>query len=162
MRAGKTAVVAAALFLAGWGTGAGTAGADPTSPPPSPSPAPASAPGPGPKTTIDHDGTFAVGSDIAPGTYSSAGPVGGHSCYWKRVGGPSGNEVLDNAMSKAPQIVQIDATDKSFKTDGCQPWQLTDAAAPNELPPSSAEAQLHGILGDLNARSRQSGGGQLP
>ncbi|MGO9507660.1 MAG: hypothetical protein ACLPXZ_10060, partial [Mycobacterium sp.] len=62
---------AAGLILAGWVATAGVAGADPT-PSPSPSPAPASpapaspspspAAAPGPKTTIAHDGTYAVGT----------------------------------------------------------------------------------------------------
>ena len=59
-----------------------------------------------PKTTIDADGTYAVGTDIQPGVYSSAGPVGDGACYWKRV---NGTNIVDNAMSKKSQIVQIDA-----------------------------------------------------
>ena len=86
-------------------------------------------PAPAPKTTIDNDGTYAVGTDIAPGIYSSAGPVGNGTCYWKRTGNPDGN-LIDNALSKKPQVVQIDPTDKSFKTIGCQPWQLTPDATP--------------------------------
>src|ERR1700720_4937803 len=105
--------VVTGLLLAGWAASAGVAGADPDPSPP-----------PAPKTTIDHDGTYAVGSDIAPGTYSSAGPVDNGTCYWKRLGNPDGN-LIDNALSKKPQVVQIDPTDKSFKTSGCQPWQLT-------------------------------------
>ncbi|EUA35705.1 hypothetical protein I553_6270 [Mycobacterium xenopi 4042] len=80
---------------------------------------------PGPKTVIDHDGTFAVGTDILPGTYTSAGPVQGRTCYWKRT---NGSDIIDNAMTKKPQVVQIEPTDKAFKTDGCQPWQKNDAA----------------------------------
>ena|SRR5271166_584592 len=149
---------AAGLILAGWVATAGVAGADPT-PSPSPSPAPASpapaspspspAAAPGPKTTIDHDGTYAVGTDIAPGTYSSAGPVGNGTCYWKRTGNPDG-ALLDNAMSKKPQVVQIEPTDKSFRTSGCQPWQSTGDAQPPELSGPAAGAQLQNNLGVLN------------
>lgn len=128
-------IVAAGVLLAGWATSAAVAGADPEPPPP-----------PGPKTTMDHDGTFAVGSDIAPGIYSSAGPVGDGTCYWKRMGNPDGN-LVDNALSKKPQIVQIDPTDKSFKTSGCQPWQLTPDAT---VPPSTPPAGVQGTLGILN------------
>jgi hypothetical protein len=95
---------------------------------------------------MDHDGTFAVGSDIAPGIYSSAGPVGDGTCYWKRMGNPDGN-LVDNALSKKPQVVQIDPTDKSFKTSGCQPWQLTPDATP---PPTAPPAGVQGTLGILN------------
>ena len=90
---------------------------------------------------MDHDGTYAVGTDIVPGTYSSAGPVGNGTCYWKRV---TGNDVADNALSKKSQVVQIQPADTAFKTDGCQPWQLTpDAVVPQDAPPL---AQLGGLL----------------
>lgn len=137
---------AAALLLAGCVGSLGVAAADPTpSPaPPSPSPAPAA------KTTMDHDGTFVVGTDILPGIYSSGGPVGNGTCYWKRLGNPDG-ALIDNALSKKPQVVRIEPTDKAFKTDGCQPWQSTpDAAVPNEIPGPAAGSQLQTNLGTLN------------
>jgi hypothetical protein len=153
---------AAGLLVAGWAASAGVAGADPepTPPPgptasPGPSPSPAASPGSAPKTTIDHDGTFAVGSDIAPGIYSSAGPVGTGTCYWKRLGNPDGN-LIDNALSKKPQVVQIDPGDKSFKTTGCQPWQLTpDATPPGQTPPQGVQGTLgilNGLLGGQNGQ----------
>jgi hypothetical protein len=148
----------AGLLLAGWAASAGVAGADPE---PTPPPAPAASPGPpppGPKTTIDHDGTFAVGTDIAPGTYSSAGPVGDGACYWKRLGNPDGN-LIDNALSKKPQVVQIDPTDKSFKTSGCQPWQLTPDANP---PPNTPPPGVQGTLGILNGLLGGQNGQQPP
>jgi hypothetical protein len=130
-KAAAARFVIAGLALAGWVSSAGVAGADPTPAPP-----------PAPKTTIDHDGTYAVGTDLAPGVYSTAGPVGTGTCYWKRTGNPDG-QVIDNALSKKPQVVQIDAGDKAFKTTGCQPWQLTpDAAVPNQ----ASGAQLQGTL----------------
>ena len=151
--------VVASLLVAGWAASPGMAVADPepspspsptVSPPPAASPGPSASPAPAPapagKTSIDKDGTYAVGSDIAPGIYSSAGPIGDGTCYWKRTGNPDGN-LIDNAISKKPQVVQIDPTDKSFKTSGCQPWQLTpDATVPaNTLPPG-----VQGTLGILN------------
>jgi len=119
--------------------GSGVAAADPGDPEPAPPPAPA--------TTIDHDGTFAVGTDIVPGNYSSAGPVGDGTCFWKRVG--SDGQTIDNALTKKSQIVKIDASDKSFKTDGCQTWQITDAAPPAPLPPGGALLQLGSMLAGL-------------
>ncbi|OBI42911.1 hypothetical protein [Mycobacterium sp. E796] len=154
---------AAGLLLAGWAVSAGVAGADPEPTPPSPSPAaspgpspsPAASPASAPKTTIDHDGTYTVGTDIAPGIYSSAGPVGSGTCYWKRTSNPDGN-LVDNAMSKKPQVVQIDPGDKSFKTTGCQPWQLTpDATVPPEAPPAGVQGTLgilNGLLGGQNGQ----------
>jgi hypothetical protein len=151
--------VAAGLVLAGWAatTSVAVAGADPE-PAPAPGPTPAPAPGPGPKTAMDHDGTFAVGSDIAPGIYSSAGPVGDGTCYWKRLGNPDGN-LIDNALSKKPQVVQIDPTDKAFKTSGCQPWQLTPDATP---PPTTPPAGVQGTLGILNGLLGGQNGQQPP
>jgi len=130
VRAKRTAAVAA-LALAGWCTGVATAQADPEPTPPPPAP----------KTSIDADGTYAVGVDIQPGTYSSAGPVGDGACYWKRL---NGTNIVDNALSKKAQIVQIDATDTSFTTNECQPWQLTDAPVPVQGP-----ADLLGQLAQL-------------
>ena len=123
-----TAAVAAALVLVGCAASTATASADP-----------APAPPPGPQTTIDGDGTYAVGKDIQPGTYSSAGPVGNGACYWKRV---DGTNIVDNALTKKSQIVQIAPTDTSFTTNECQPWQLTDAPPP--APPGPAD-----LLGQL-------------
>lgn len=137
--------VAAGLLLAGWATtSVGIAGADPEPSPP-----------PGPKTTIDHDGTYAVGTEIVPGIYSSAGPVENGTCYWKRSGNPDGN-LIDNAMTKKPQVVQIEPTDKSFKTSGCQTWQLTpDAVPPANTPPPGVAGTLgilNGLLGGQNGQ----------
>jgi len=130
MRSTTRAALAAALVLAGSASG-GIASADPT-------PAP---PPPGPKTTIDADGTYAVGKDIQPGTYSSAGPVGDGACYWKRS---NGSDIVDNALSKKAQIVQIEPTDTSFTTNECQAWQLTDQPVPQSGP-----GDLMGALGQL-------------
>jgi hypothetical protein len=118
------------MVLVGVGASATTAQADP---PPGPPPAP--------KTTIDADGTYAVGKDIQPGNYSSAGPVGDGACYWKRV---SGSDIVDNALTKKAQIIQIAPTDTSFTTNECQSWQLTDAPVPAQNP-----GDLLGQLGQL-------------
>jgi hypothetical protein len=151
MRSKVTALAVAALVGVSWCASAGIASADPPLPPPEP------------KTTIDHDGTFVVGTDIVPGTYSSAGPVGNGTCYWKRLGGENGNDVVDNALSKKPQVVPIAPTDKAFKTDGCQPWQKTDTAAPDGgTPPLIAGAQLRSWMDTINGHARQFDGSQLP
>ncbi|PIJ35847.1 hypothetical protein BMW24_007575 [Mycobacterium heckeshornense] len=146
----------------------GFAGAAPPTPSPSPPPTPHAQPGhssrpgppaptaagsptqapPGPKTVIDHDGTFTVGTDILPGTYTSAGPVQGRTCYWKRT---NGSDIIDNAMTKKPQVVQIEPTDKAFKTDGCQPWQKNDAAVVDPgKSPADAKIQLDILNGIAN------------
>jgi hypothetical protein len=150
VRSKATAVIAAMLAV-GWAVPlSGIASADPPAPSPAaPSPAPPS-PGPPPPatTTMDHDGTFAVGTDIVPGIYSSAGPVGDGACYWKRV---NGSNTADSAMSRKPQVVSIDPADTAFKTDGCKPWQLTpDATLPAPLSPLAAAAQLGPLINIFN------------
>jgi hypothetical protein len=154
-----TAIAAAMFILLGWGAATSVASADP------PGPQPAPPPGPGPKTTIDHDGSYAVGTDVVPGTYTSAGPTDKGTCYWKRLGGPNGSDIVDNAMSKKPQVVQIDPTDKTFKTDGCQPWQKNDAAkadvkTPADMPALSAQARAQ--MDNLLATANQHRGEPLP
>jgi len=159
VRSKSTVIAAAALIALSWDAAAGLASADPPAPP-APAPTPGPPPGPPPpgaKTTIDKDGTYAVGTDIVPGTYTSAGPVGSGTCYWKRIGsGDDGKQLLDNALSKKPQVVRIDPTDKAFKTDGCQQWQKNDAAVPDPgKSPAEAGIPLN-ILGGLL------GGGAAP
>ena len=154
--------------------GAGLAAADPDTPVPAPPstdapdhaapggapPAPGPA-GPGPQTLITQDGIYAVGKDIIPGVYTSAGPLPGDACYWRRIG--ADNTTLENALSKQPQTVNIDATDMAFKTKGCQPWQLTDGASPpNPNPPWLSQLHLRHQLDVLNGLAGQSGNGQLP
>lgn len=151
-----TLPAAAAVLIA-----TGPAVADPTASPTTPTPAAPSpvGPPPGPQA-IDQDGTYAVGTDIPAGVYASAGPVDGGTCYWKRVG--ADNATLGNALTKQPQVVVIEATDVAFKTNGCQPWQLTDGPPPAETPPWLAQLQLRHNLDVLNGLAGQSGNGQLP
>jgi hypothetical protein len=59
-------------------------------------------------------------------------------------------------MSKKPQIVKIDPTDKTFKTDGCQAWQKNDAAVPD---PGKSPGEASLSLGILNTLI---GGGGAP
>ncbi|WAC93971.1 hypothetical protein [Mycobacterium sp. Aquia_213] len=161
-------LAAASLMVAGWAASTVVANANPddtpgpapgqsASPSPAASPAPAASPSASPappagapKTVMDKDGLYAVGTDIVPGIYSSGGPIGNGTCYWKRTSNPDG-ALIDNSLTKKPQVVKIEPTDKAFKTDGCQPWQLTpDAAAPADVPGPVAGAQLQGTLGTLN------------
>jgi hypothetical protein len=102
-------------------------------------------------TMIDRDGTFTVGTDIVAGTYSSAGPAEGGTCYWKRVA--PDQSTVDNALTKKAQTVEILPSDSAFKTNGCQPWRLTDAAAPAGVPPQLAGLQLQGMLAEVYARA---------
>ncbi|WP_046319024.1 hypothetical protein [Mycobacterium sp. UM_Kg1] len=136
---------AAAIALAACGPAAGVAGADPTPAPP-----------PAPKQVIDGDGTFAVGTDIAPGTYRSDGPRDGQACYWRRI---SGGKTLDSAMTKKPQVVLIEPSDTAFRTDRCQTWQL--AQCPPTCAPAPQPAGLPDVLKGFvpQARPPASSGG---
>lgn len=146
----KTRIAAAAaLAVVSCAASTAVALADPTPAPPGPAAG-------GPKTSIDADGLYIVGKDIAPGTYATAGPVGDKRCYWRRMNNVdphAKNNVIDSAMTAKPQVVLIDATDKAFKTSGCQPWHVTDAApdstgpGPNISPQARAAIAILGTLG---------------
>jgi hypothetical protein len=69
----------------------------------------------GPYRDGSSGGTYSVGSDIVPGTYSSAGPAGSGRCYWKRLTGPNGNHIIDNALSSKPQVVQSTRVTPRFR-----------------------------------------------
>jgi hypothetical protein len=68
------------------------------------------------------DGTFRVGSDIAPGTYRAANPDG--FCYWARLSGTGGTlrEIIANDNTTGPAVVTIAATDAAFESTGCGGW----------------------------------------
>lgn len=138
---------AAAASIAMAVTVAAPALADPEPPPPPAPPAPASA--------IDKDGTYKVGVDILPGTYSAGAPGEDMTCYWKRVG--ADGKLLDNALTKKPASVRVEATDASFTTNDCQRWQLAScgtACPPPPPPPGPLEmlGQLGGMFGPGRAK----------
>lgn len=83
---------------------------------------------PGQPKTIFAEGLYQVGVDIAPGIYRSAGANGSNpaGCYWARLKSLNTSDYIDSNISNGPQVVQIDPTDKAFKTTACQPWQKTD------------------------------------
>jgi hypothetical protein len=70
-------------------------------------------------TRITADGTYRVGIDILPGTYSGYGA--GDSCYWETLSGLSGsfNEIIENYFGPARTIVTIPSSAKGFKVNGC-------------------------------------------
>jgi hypothetical protein len=131
LRTGMTGAAALALLLAGCGaitntarpaTVTNTVTVGPTvtetvtfTPPPPP----------GPKTIIDEDGTYAVGTDIAPGTYRTAGrgTDGEPDCYWARLRSLDTWDIINNNNSPGPQIVEIQPSDTAFLTQNCAPWE---------------------------------------
>ena len=65
------------------------------------------------------DGTYIVGTDIAPGTWSTSDAT--DTCYWERTSGfgASLEEVID---SNAGSTVTIEPSDTGFYTAGCGTW----------------------------------------
>jgi hypothetical protein len=78
----------------------------------------------GPATTIPGDGQYLVGEDIKAGTYKTAGPADGESCYWARLKNASGEFTAiianDNIRGLARVTVQ---KGEYFETSRCQSWK---------------------------------------
>lgn len=75
------------------------------------------------------DGQYEVGTGngmVAPGVYRTTVPSG-FGCYWERQRDLSGSiEAIlanDNHKVGEPVSVEIAATDKGFKTQGCGEWK---------------------------------------
>lgn len=144
MRLSRPAALGAAA-VASWCLLAPVASAQPEPTPAPPGPAEAPAPAAdGPKTTIDASGSYAVGTEILPGVYQSAGPIEDGACYWKRV---AGEKLVDNALTKKPAFVQIMPTDTTFTTSDCQAWTLTNAPMPPQPSPASLLGELTKAIG---------------
>lgn len=100
------------------GSDASQASAQPTSP---------SAPS-GPLSSFS-DGTYRVGSDIAPGLYHTDG---GSTCYWARLRSldtASVNAIITNDNAAGPLTVLVKKTDTAFQTQGCGTWSRGSAHA---------------------------------
>jgi hypothetical protein len=78
--------------------------------------------GSGPRTSVG-DGTWKVGDDVAPGTYTTAGPDGS-SCYYARLRNHDGGvgDIIDLEVTNGPASVVIRPTDGYFKTTHCSTW----------------------------------------
>ncbi|MFF4010393.1 hypothetical protein [Streptomyces sp. NPDC001717] len=71
-------------------------------------------------------GMLKVGTDIAPGTYKSAGPAEeGGGCYWERTKNAAHDldSIIANENPTGPAIVTIGADDAYFKTNDCGDWK---------------------------------------
>lgn len=69
------------------------------------------------------DGTWVVGSDIAPGSYRTAQPVGS-SCYWGVYrSGSNGSDILDNDLPGGGHPVVTLAEGQDFKSSRCGTWE---------------------------------------
>ncbi len=73
------------------------------------------------------DGTHVVGIDIQPGIYRAPG---GEWCQWFRLPDLSGDITKAHAyvfMATKP-TVEVEATDKAFRVQGCGTWELLGGA----------------------------------
>ncbi|MET4061750.1 hypothetical protein ABIB35_003327 [Arthrobacter sp. UYP6] len=69
------------------------------------------------------DGTWVVGTDIAPGNYRTAQPVGS-SCYWGiHRSGSNGSDIVDNDLPGGGHPVVTLAEGQDFKSSRCGTWE---------------------------------------
>ena len=82
----------------------------------------------GPKTTFG-DGTWAVGIQIAPGTYQTNG---GSGCYWETDSNLTGNEsaTIANGDTSGHVVVTVLPSDAGFTTQSCGTWTPLPATGP--------------------------------
>ena len=57
---------------------------------------------------------------MKPGTYVTSG---GEGCYWARLKGFGGHDIIANDLSAGRARVTISPTDKGFETQGCGDWR---------------------------------------
>jgi hypothetical protein len=75
----------------------------------------------GPRATSFGNGIYAVGINIAPGTYTTSG---GSACVWERSSDLTGDgtSIISDANTSGPLTLTIATTVKSFSTQGCGTW----------------------------------------
>ena len=85
----------------------------------------------GPRASTIGQGVYAVGTDIAPGTYTTTGrdrvlgEEGGSLCYWARLRAFTGTPgaVIEDGYPSGPARVTIMPSDRGFETQGCNDWE---------------------------------------
>ncbi|MGW2709112.1 hypothetical protein ACWC4J_08975 [Streptomyces sp. NPDC001356] len=82
------------------------------------------------KAAFGGDGEYRVGTDVKPGTYRTTGNDDG-MCYWERAKDASGelDSLLANDNVSGTSYVTVKATDKLFKSSGCEDWEAVDPRA---------------------------------
>ena len=69
------------------------------------------------------EGTWVVGTDLAPGTYRTAKPVGAN-CYWGVYrSGSNGSDILENDIPGGGHPVVTLAEGQDFKSSRCGTWE---------------------------------------
>lgn len=86
---------------------------------------------------LDRDGTYKVGTDIKPGTYTAVvagGKYGPGYCYWERrsKNGTDFAGIIENdGTASGRMIVTILPSDKYFETTDCSGWTLMRKTSPD-------------------------------
>ncbi|MET7763748.1 hypothetical protein ABZS71_17650 [Streptomyces sp. NPDC005393] len=82
------------------------------------------------KAAFSGDGTLQVGNDVKPGTYRTTGNSDG-MCYWERAKDSSGeaDAIIANDNVTGGSYVTIKASDKIFKSEGCEDWEAVPTTA---------------------------------
>lgn len=95
----------------------------PAAPAVKPTTAPAKPPA---AATVAGDGTYEVPREMQPGRWESAAlaPDQIVGCSWQRLSNTSGdfNAIIAGNYTKGKSVVTIAATDKAFKSEGCNDW----------------------------------------
>jgi hypothetical protein len=82
--------------------------------------------GTGQHATSFGEGTYAVGTDIVPGTYTTNVPADSDGCYWERDKSLDGSpdSIIDNnnLNGGAHALVRLIPSDEAFKSQGCGTW----------------------------------------
>jgi hypothetical protein len=78
----------------------------------------------GPSGSIEGDGTFLVGEDVAPGTYRAAAASSGN-CYWARLKDLNGNvnSIVANGNTSGPVLLRVAPSDYAIETTGCETFK---------------------------------------
>ena len=76
---------------------------------------------PGRELTSFGDGTWQVGADVAPGTYTTAG---GPACQYSLRAAVTGSDIVANTVGRGPATVVL-SDDGYVETSGCSTWTRT-------------------------------------
>ena len=84
-----------------------------------------------------YDGLYVIGSDLEPGIYRTTGrDTSVYGCRWQRLSGfkaETDNIIVDYRDNQGrPTIVEIAASDRGFKTEGCGKWYRSDVKITDE------------------------------
>jgi hypothetical protein len=73
-------------------------------------------------TTIS-EGTWTVGRDVEPGTYTTKAPVTTGRCYWKiSTSGTNGSDIIENDIVSGGSPTVTISAGQDFETSRCGDW----------------------------------------